>query len=124
MKTKTLLLAFLCIFLFTTKGHTDDPPSGSEIIYLQGKLDLNAGPDDIEAYVDGSAVHVYFHHSFGYVGVTLYSPLGVAIYNNVIDTEVLQHVVIPFFGNTSGTFTLVLENANGYVDGEFEHNNS
>lgn len=99
-------------------GTPDDPPELT-FIELLGKLDMNAGPNDITAWVESSMVRVSFSRSFGYVSVKLYSPSGVLIHSSVVDTSVQSQVVIPFLNSTNGTYTLVLENASGYVEGEF-----
>ena len=100
-------------------GTPDDPPELT-FIELLGKLDINAGPNDITAWVESSTVRVSFSRSFGYVSVKLYSPSSVLIHSSVVDTSVQSLVVIPFYSSTNGTYTLVLENANGYVEGDFE----
>ena len=95
-----------------------DTPTEEQII-LHGQLDLNASPDDIEAYVYCNSVHVCFHRSFGNVNVSLYNALGVMVYGDTINTAVQSTVIIPFLNTTGGTFTLILETNNGYVEGEF-----
>ena len=136
MKHRIITLLLACILSPTTfdaknygqpidetiqenNGTPDDPPELT-FIELLGKLDINAGPNDITAWVESSAVRVSFSRSFGYVSVKLYSPSGVLIHNSVVDTSVQSLVVIPFYNSTNGTYTLVLENANGYVEGDFE----
>ena len=42
------------------------------------------------------------------------------IYNDVVNTAVQQQLVIPITGFVDGIYTIVLENATGYVDGDFE----
>ena len=120
MKTKTLLLFCLCAFCLTATCDPTDPPSNAQNIHLMGSLDYNAGPNDVEAYVDGYSVYVVFHRSFGNVSITLYDPFGLTLYSDVVDTTVQQLVVIPITGNNEGIYTIVLENATGYSDGDFE----
>lgn len=69
MSTKKLLLFFLCIVSLSGICKTTDPPVGSEKIELLGSLDLNYGPDDVEAYVYQNAVYIYFHQNFGNVSI-------------------------------------------------------
>ena len=45
------------------------------------------------------------------------------VYNDVVNTAVQQQLVIPIAGLIDGVYTIVLENATGYADGEFEKNN-
>ncbi|MBR3711178.1 MAG: DUF3244 domain-containing protein [Bacteroidales bacterium] len=123
MKTTVPLLFCLFALCITATSDPTDPPTGSEQIYLQGRLAYNAGPNDIEAYVDGNYVYVSFHRDFGAVSVTLYDPYGLSIYSDVVNTAIQQLVVIPINALNEGIYTIVLENANGYADGEFETHN-
>lgn len=137
MKKKTLILTGLCALgLFTWEVQAFSPkqvlvkmdkednhiPSTAERIRLQGKLDINTGPDDIEAGATEQAVYLYFNQSFGNVSISLYNATGLLIYNCVVDTSMQQFVVIPITSTESGTYTVELSNANGYVEGDFERN--
>lgn len=51
----------MCAIGTTATCKPADPPSGAEQIYLQGRLDFSASPDDVEAYVDDNAVYVQFN---------------------------------------------------------------
>ena len=62
---------------------------------------------------------VSFHQNFGYVSVILIGDGG-AVYNQTINTSVQQTVYIPLAGALSGRYTLILNNANGYAEGDFE----
>lgn len=96
-------------------------PAEAKEIRLLGKLNYNAGPDDIEAGATDNAVYLYFNQNFGNVSITLYNPTGILVYNCVVDTSIQQLVVIPIASSVSGTYTVVLDNANGLVEGDFEH---
>ena len=96
-------------------------PSGAEQIKLKGKLDVNAGPDDIEAGATEQAVYLYFNRNFGNVSISLYNATGNLIYSSVVDTSMQQLVVIPINSTVSGTYTVVLDNASGFAEGDFEH---
>ena len=122
MNAKKLLLLFLCIANLPGIGKTTDPPSGAEIIELIGSLDTNHGVNGVEAYVYQNSVYVYFHQNFGNVSISLYNELGVMVYNDVVNTAVQQTVIIPIPGSLDFTYTLVLENNNGYVEGELGRN--
>lgn len=119
MKARTLLLVCLCTICMTTFSDPTDPPTTAQQIHLKGLLDTNAGPNDIEAYVDGSYIYVIFNRSFGNVSVSLYNANSFLIYCDIINTAVQSTVIIPFLNTTGGTFTLILETNNGYVEGEF-----
>lgn len=121
MNAKHILLMFLCVVSLSGICKTTDPPSGAEEIRLRGALDVNQGPNDIEAYADGNYVYIYFHRNFGNVSITLYNVMGVMIYNDVVNTAVQQTAIIPITGIVDSTLTLVLENANGYAEGEFRN---
>lgn len=123
MNTKRLLLLFLCAISLSGIGKTTDPPNNVEVIHLRGSLDVNHGPNDVNAYVDQNNVYIYFNQNLGYVDVTIYNPNGLMVYNDVVNTAVQQQLVIPIAGLIDGVYTIVLENATGYADGEFEKNN-
>lgn len=136
MKKKVLILAGLCTFGLCTWEtpamslehvsiiNTEDNhiPTNAEEIRLIGKLDCNAGPDDIEAGATDNAVYLYFNQNFGTVDIKIYNASGGLIYNNVVDTSMQQYVVIPITSVVNGTYTVVLSNANGYAEGDFERN--
>lgn len=96
----------------------DDPPSSYKID-LRGDLDYGVGPNSVEAYYGNNCVTIYFHQNFGYVNITLLNETGSVVYNNTVNTAVQQTFYIPLFGTSSGNYTLVLDNANGYAEGEF-----
>lgn len=96
-----------------------DIPDGNELIELNGLLDNNQGPKDVEAYTDQMNVYVVFHRSFGLVNITLYNEFWMSLYSDVVNTSVQQTVVIPITGTSEGVYTLVLENANGYAEGDY-----
>lgn len=122
MNAKKLLLLFLCIVSLSGICETTDPPTnGADRIVLRGSLDLNYNPNDVEAYVDQNYVYIYFHQNFGNVSITLYNETGVTVYSDVVNTAVQQTVIIPISGFTDTTYVLVLENANGYAEGEFDN---
>lgn len=98
-------------------------PSTAERIELKGRLDLNAGPDDIEAGVTEQTVYLYFNQSFGNVSVSLYNASGLLIYSSVVDTSMQQLVAVPIVSTESGTYTVVLNNTNGFAEGDFERQN-
>ncbi|MBR3699878.1 MAG: DUF3244 domain-containing protein [Bacteroidales bacterium] len=125
MNAKKLLLLFLlAIGLSGMCGTTDPPPTGADRIELKGLLDINHGPNDVEAYADQNFVYIYFHQNFGYVSVTIYGPNGLIVYSDVVNTAVQQQVIIPITGFIDGVYSVVLESVTGYADGEFEKNNS
>lgn len=121
---KLLVLLLLAVSLLGISSTTDPPPSGADRIELMGLLDINHGPNDVEAFADQNFVYIYFHRNFGNVSIALYNPTGVMIYNDVVNTAVQQQLVIPITDLVDGVYTVVLENATGYVDGEFEKNNN
>lgn len=128
MKRHLLFLGFACLFISVFGNniitpHYDIPPDLTPI-ELQGRLDLSYSLDDVEAGANENYVYIYFHRSFGDVGITLYNPTGVIVYSNVINTSIQQTVIIPITGTIEGVYTLVLENANGYAEGDFEQNNN
>ena len=96
-----------------------DIPPNMTAIDLHGDLDCNAGPDSVEAYYNQNFVVVSFHQNFGYVSVILIGDGG-TIYNQTINTSVQQTVYIPLAGAAAGRYILVLNNANGYAEGDFE----
>lgn len=99
----------------------DNVPTGYEEIVLQGKLDCNAGNNAVIAGANDNSVYIHFNQSFGNVNISIYNSMGGLVYSTVVNTNVQQVYIIPFAGVASGTYTVELSNANGYVEGEFEH---
>lgn len=93
-------------------------PNDAERIELNGTLMFNH-QSSIEAAVNDYAVYIQFNQNFGNVSISLYNQSGALIHNGMVDTSVQSQVVIPFLNSTNGTYTLVLENVSGYVEGEF-----
>jgi len=136
MKIKTLLLLGLSTFMLCpTEAKTMNPettpvyycdggnvPSGYEIIVLRGDLLLNTEPNAIIAGANRNSVYIHFDRSFGNVNVSIYNAAGVLVYNSVADTSVQQTMIIPVTSSVSGTYTVVLDNTNGYAEGDFERN--
>ncbi len=98
---------------------TTDPPALHNMIELNGDLVFSTGPNSIEACHSKNTVQVCFHQNFGYVNITLLNETGSVVYNNTVNTAVQQTFYIPLSGTSSGNYTLVLDNANGYAEGEF-----
>ena len=107
-----------------SKMYLDDNhiPTEAEKIVLRGRLDYNAGPDDIEAGATENAVYIYFGHNYGNVSISIFNAMGNRVYYTVMDTSVQQTVIIPFGNVASGNYTVTLDNADGYAEGDFERN--
>lgn len=134
MDKKVFLLSGLCaISLCTLNVQASAPkqihikmeakdnhiPSDADKIELKGKLDYNSGLDDIEAGVTQNNVYLYFNRIFGNVSITIYNESGLLVYTGVVDTSMQQYVVIPILSTAPGTYTVVLDNADGFAEGEF-----
>lgn len=119
-KAITLLIVIAACCVYGMEITKTSIPHGAEEIVLHGLLETNAGPEDVEAYIDGDFLYVSFHRSFGNVSITLYNPNNLIIYSGVVNTAVQQLLVIPVSLNDEGIYTIVLENATGYADGDFE----
>ena len=98
-----------------------DPPQGYEEINLQGTLMLGVGPNAVVAGASDDAVYIGFNQDFGNVSISIYNEAGLVVYSTMVNTSVQQVVIIPFSSAASGTYTVELNSANGYVDGDFEH---
>ena len=98
----------------------DNVPTGYEKINLQGTLMMGTGANDIEAGASGNAVYIHFKRNFGTVSITIYNETGGTVYHTVVNTAVQPTLIIPFSGMNSGSFILSIDNADGYVEGEFE----
>lgn len=94
-------------------------PHNSERIVLDGTLMYGVNPQAIEAAVDDYAVYIQFNQSFGNVSISLYNQSGILIHSSEVDSSAQQQIVIPFINSTSGTYTLIIENNNGWVEGDF-----
>ena len=69
-----------------------------------------------------NAVYIGFNQDFGNVSITIYNGAGLVVYSTMVDTSVQQVVIIPITTAASGTYPVVLDNANGYAEGDFERN--
>lgn len=133
---KSLLIAVLCFFSIcaweaqATNSTTlpssiynkvHNMPEGYEVIELHGDLATNVGPNAIVAGANDEAVYIGFNQDFGNVSISIYNEAGLVVYSTVVNTSVQQVVIIPFSSAASGTYTVELNSANGYVDGDFEH---
>ena len=96
----------------------EDPPLQTMII-LNGDLAYSAGPESIEASYSENSVQVCFHQSFGNVNITLTCDTGSVVYNNTVNTSVQRSIHIPLPCTPSGRYTLMINNANGYAEGDF-----
>lgn len=134
MKNKKLLLILgvFCLIMLQatlisqnfipTKLEKLDVPPGMTAIDLQGNLDVNPGPNTFEAYADADFVYIYFYQNYGYVNIVIMTESGGTIYDNTINTAVQTTCIIPMSGFITGKYTLILNNANGYAEGDFLKN--
>ena len=136
MKKKVFILAAFCTFslciweaqainlpttpLFQYKEDVN-MPNGFEEIDLMGDLLYVVGPNAIVAGASDDAVYIGFNEELGNVNISIHSITGNLVYYTVVNTNVQSVVIIPFGGVASGTYTVELSSANGYVDGYFEH---
>ena len=135
MKRKILILTSLCIIsllTWKTQAMNIEPtpidnvessiPYGYEEIELRGTLATNTGPNGTLAGVSDDAVYIEFNQDFGNVNISIYNSTGGIVYNTVVNSSMQSVVIIPFSTAASGTYTVELNNANGYADGDFEKN--
>ena len=94
-------------------------PHGYDKIELRGDLATSVGPNAIEAGANDNAVYIGFNQSFGNVNVSIYNAMGGLVYSTVVNTDVQRTIIIPFANVLSGTYTVEVSNANGYVEGDF-----
>ena len=99
---------------------TDELPPSYDVIELQGSLVFSPGSNPIEAGVNDNSIYIQFNQNLGNINVTIYNPDGLTVYSGVVNTAVQQLLVIPLSFSTEGTYTIYLENATGYADGDFE----
>lgn len=82
---------------------------------------LGIGPNAIEAGASDDAVYIQFNQSFGNVSITIYNENNLVVYSTVLNTAVQQTIIIPITAANSGIYTVLVENATGYVEGEFDY---
>jgi len=98
-----------------------DTPPGEKIILL-GNLLFGINPNAIEASVTDDAVFIQFNQNLGNVSIAICNGNGQQVYSSIVDTSVQQAVVIPFTTAVADTYTVIINNANGYVEGDFDKN--
>lgn len=96
-------------------------PVGYNEIDLHGELMLNIGPNAIEAGASDEAVYIGFNQDFGNVKISIYNGMNILVYSTVVNTGVQSEIIIPFQNAASGTYIVEVNNANGYAEGEFDH---
>lgn len=96
---------------------SDNAPDRTEI-ELQGNLLYNHGPNSVKAFVCTDYVQICFHRNLGYVNITLMNEAGSIVYNNTLNIAVQKTLHITL-SDSSGNYTLILDNANGYAEGDF-----
>lgn len=134
MKKIALLLAGLCAFSLNIwkaqainleavplclNNEVNNMPNGFEEIDLLGCLNYGVGPNAIEAGASDDAVYIHFNQGFGNVNISIYNSMGGLVYSTVVNTDMQQTFIIPFSNVASGSYTVELSNANGYVEGDF-----
>ena len=97
-------------------------PNGYDDIVLRGDLMYGIGPDAIEAGANDDEVYIQFNQSFGNVNITIYNSNGQQVYSTVVDTSIQQVVIIPFTSAAADAYTVKLNHADGYAEGDFEKN--
>lgn len=129
-KLLTLILAgfgSICNIEAISIGHQEIPyqivshnyqPDNTPIV-LYGLLDYGVNQNSIEAFACKNSVQICFHQNFGYVNITLMSETGSVVYNNTVNTAVQQTFYISLSDTSSGNYTLILDNANGYAEDDF-----
>lgn len=135
MKKKALLIASLCaIGICTWEAKAENFEKAPYCIYLgdinmpnefdkidlRGDLLMNVGPNAIIAGANDNSVYIGFNQSFGNVSISIYNGMGGLVYSTVVDTSVQSVVIIPFSSAASGSYTVELNSADGYADGDFE----
>ena len=133
MNKKALIVASFCALslctwtaqAFTPKttpiiNESHSLPNGYDEIILQGDLLYGIGPNAIEAGASDNAVYIQFNQNFGNVCITIYNGNNFVVYSTVVDSSIQQVVIIPITTTTADTFAVVLNNANGHAEGEFD----
>lgn len=54
-----------------------------------------------------------------YEKITIINPYGWTIYNDVVNTAVQQVLVVPISFTAEGIYTIILDNADDYAEGDF-----
>ena len=136
MKKKALIFIGLCALGLCTweaqainqqtipvsiKYILDNMPNEFDKINLMGDLMFVVGPNAIEAGASDDAIYIGFNQSFGNVSISIYNSMSSIVYSTVVNTDVQQVFIIPFTNAASGSYTVELSNANGYTEGDFEH---
>ena len=81
---------------------------------------LGVGPNAVVAGASDNSVYIGFNQDFGNVSISIYNAAGLLVCSTVVNTNVQPTVIIPFENVNTGVYTVVLDNADGYADGDFE----
>lgn len=107
---------------FIINGVEQNMPNGFDRIDLLGNLLYGVGPNAIEAGEKDDEVYIQFNQNFGNVNIAIFNSNGQQVYSTVVDTSIQQVVIIPFTNTAVDTYTIELNQANRYAEGEFERN--
>lgn len=131
MNTKLMIFIGLCTLNVCTtklvassvtetylKTEKEVGPDGDEKIEIRGTWSMTS-ESAITAKAGHNTVCLTFTQNIGHVNVSLYDGNGNLVYSGMVDTSAQRVVVIPA-GNSEGRCTLVVENASGYAEGDFE----
>ena len=80
----------------------------------------SVGPNAIVAGVGSNAIYIEFSQNLGSVTITLHDESGILVYNTIVNTGVLQLVIIPINNELRGSCSLEMSNAIGSAEGYFD----
>ena len=135
MKKKAFIFIGLCVIglhTWAAQANTsaatpisyelNNVPNGYDEIVLRGELAYGTGPNAIVAGEKDDEVYIQFNQCFGNVNIVIFNSNGQQVYSTVVDTSIQQVVIIPFSNTAVDTYTIELNQANRYAEGEFERN--
>lgn len=121
----------ICLFLSiifvpqVSQSLTTMPPTETDEIVLMGSLDNSSTrsllPIPICATIGSSSLNAEFSDNLGIISVEVSSPSGSLIYENTVNTNTQQSLMINVTDWDSGVYQIRFENSDGqYMSGTFE----
>ena len=132
MKKETLLVLFLvlllpCVIYGSLNSFSSLDKDKTDPIDLIGDLkppkDIRSAKiatSAITAEKQGNIIFVMFHEELGNIQVTITDEMGNEVIMQTVNSNTKPQVTIPLFGLPNGIYTIIFNNEQGEMYGDFE----
>ena len=132
MKKQTLLILFLvfllpCVIYGSLNSFSWLEKDKTDIIELKGDLNqpkeilaANFGSTIITAERQGNIIVVLFKEALDNIQITITDEMGNEVFLQTVNSNTEPQVTIPLFGLPNGIYTIIFNNEQGEMYGDFE----